>query len=349
MKSWIVKALGLVAWASTAALANAQTPSREADQTPLTVNWYHGREFLFPIVYQFERETGIDVEITDAYDRFDTDVVLASDYVTLNRAVAEGRLAQIATPERDARVPSIWRDDQGHWYGVSVRLRAVVYNPDVIEAGEITSIYDLADPRYEGRVCLRSSQNEYNRTMLATMIAEDGEAQARDWARGVRANAGGAEITYRDDISNVMRIVSGECDVSFINTYYLGYMQEGKIAGRYNFTTEHMVAFYAAVQQVEIAWLDQEGRGNFANVTAVGINSETSRRADAERFVDFLLSDRGQHLLTENVFKYPVVPGIGWSDFLLSQGRPRIRDTDLNSLDPYYETADEIYRSAGWQ
>lgn len=349
MKTWILGALGALACASTATMVSAQPSGNDAESEPLSVNWYHGREFLFPIVYQFERETGIDVEITDAYDRFDTDVILASDYVTLNRAASEGRLAQIGTPERDARVPSIWRDDEGHWYGVSVRLRAVVYNPDVIAAGEITSIYDLADPRYEGRICLRSSQNEYNRTMLATMIAEEGDARAREWAERVRDNAGGEEITYRDDISNVMRIASGECDVSFINTYYLGYMQEGKIAGRYNFTTDNMVAFYAAVQQVEIAWLDQEGRGNFANVTAVGINSETSRRADAERFVDFLLSDRGQELLVENVFKYPTVPGIGWSDFLLSQGRPRMRDTDLNSLDSYYPIADEIYQSAGWE
>lgn len=349
MKRVLAGLLGVLSSLTMVACAHAQNSRGAEPRAPLTVNWYHGKEFFFPIVYQFERETGIDVEITDAYDRFDTDVILSSDYVTLNRAVSEGRLARIGNAQRDARVPSIWRDDQGHWYGVSVRLRAVVYNKDVIRPGEITSIYDLADPRYAGRICLRSGQNEYNRSMLAIMISEDGEARAREWARQVRANAGGPDITYRDDMSNVVRIANGECDVAFINTYYLGYMQEGKIAERYRFTAEHMRQFYAAVQQVEIAWLDQTGRGNFANITAVGVNSQTTRRADAERFVDFLLSDRGQSLLAENVFKYPTVPGIGWSDFLLSQGRPRIRDTDLNTLDPYYPIADEIYRSAGWE
>lgn len=343
-----LKKTGVALALAQAALLCGAPPAAAADE-PLTVNWYHGKEFLYPIAHAFEVKTGIDVEVTDSYDRFDTDVILAADYLTLSTAASEGRFADIRSESRDARVPAQWRDDDGQWYGVAVRLRAAVYNPEKVKQGRIQSVYDLADPEFRNRMCLRSSENEYNRSLVATLIVEDGKEKAAKWVDGVRANAGEAP-EYKGDIANIMRVANGECDVTFVNTYYLGYMLSGKRAERYPFTAEDMNRFYAGAQKVAIAWLDQETRGNPANVTGAAVSSKSKRKADALKFVDFLLSDEGQALLTNNVFKYPTVPGVAWSLHLKNQGRVRMSDFDLNAIDgDDYETANELFKKAGWE
>ncbi|MCG8443997.1 MAG: ABC transporter substrate-binding protein, partial [Caulobacterales bacterium] len=331
--TWFV-ALGASVW-----LSAPWAPVCAEPNEPLTVNWYHGKEFFYPIARAFELETGVDVQMSDSYDLFDTDVILVADYLTLHQAAAEGRFATIATPERDARVPAQWRDDEGRWYGVAVRLRAAIYNPLAVDGANLRSVYDLADDRFRGRMCLRSGENEYNRSLLASLIVQDGPERAQEWARGVRENAGAAP-DYDGDIANILRVADGVCDGRFVNTYYLGHMMSGQRPERYPFTAEDVNTFFEAARKVEIAWLDQETRGNPANVTAVAISSETERVEDAQRFVDFLLSDQGQRMLAERVYKYPVVPGAAWTDFLKSQGRVRIDDFDLSQLDDAYDKAD---------
>ncbi len=314
----------------------------------ISVNWYHGKEFLQPVAQAFTYQTGIPVAITNGDDSFDTDVLLVPDYATIHRAVDAGHFLKIKSAERDSRVPSQWRDPNGHWYGVLVRLRAIAYSPKHFSETSFSSVYDLMRPELKGRVCLLEGSYKSNRSLLAGMIALDGEEKARAWAAAVRAN-GTKDKPFDNDMDNVARIAKGECDVALLDNYYLHYMLEGKRTSKYNIPPEYIALLDGYAMQVKMAWLEQETRGNPANVTAVAVSKNSKNQKQALQFVDFLLSDKGQALLSENTFKYPVVPGVEWPWRLKDQGRVRISDFDVNRLREHYPLADKIYRETGWE
>lgn len=309
-----------------------------ATATPLTVNWYHEAQYLQPVIDAFTKETGIAVRVTDAYDKFDTDVILISDYKTLTEAKKLGALDVIRSAELDAIVPPRWRDRDGYWYGVALRTRAVVYNKAQVKTGEIKALRDLMHPRWRGRIALRSAANVYNRSLLAQILVHEGHDTALEWARAVRANAGDAP-EYSGDTGNIWRVAKGEFALSFVNTYYIGYVlarseeqQEGIRLG----------------DTLGIAWLDQDRYGQPVNVTGVGVSSETERRDDAVKLVSFLLSRNGQSLLSKHVFKYPVRADVGPSPFLKAQGFFRMDELNLNDLELHYDEVDGIFRAVGW-
>jgi iron(III) transport system substrate-binding protein len=314
----------------------------------ITVNWYHGKEFLQPVAQAFTIETGIPVVITNGDDSFDTDVILVPDFSKIDEAADAGKFINIGSKERDARVPAQWRDDDGRWYCLVVRLRSIVYAPSRIDADDVASIYDLMDSDLKGKVCLLEGSYKSSRSLLAYLIAVDGEKKARKWAKAVRKN-GTTEKDYDNDMDNVARVAKGECDVALLENYYLHYMLEGKRTSKYNIPEEYTEKLADYAMQVKVSWLDQDLRGNPANVTAVAVSSDSKKPEQAKQFIDFLLTDKGQELMAENTFKYPVVPGVEWPSRLKDQGRVRISDFDMNKLGEFYDKADEIYREAGWK
>ena len=328
------------------ALCTPTVIAAEAAAETISVNWYHGKEFMYPVVQAFTAETGIKVTVTNSDDAFDTDVMFVPDYATLHRAEDEGRFSNIQSASRDALVPSQWRDDGGLWYGVLVRIRGIAYNAEKVDGASITSAYDLMGPEYKGRVCLLEGTYKANRTFLATLIAEDGEEKARAWAEALHENM---VPVYDNDMDNIGRVAKGECDVTYADNYYQHYMLEGKRTGKYKIPEEYTNTLPDLAGRVSFKWLEQDTRGNAANVTAVGVSPTTKHREAALKFVDFLLTDKGQELMSENLFKYPVVPGVAWPYRLKDLGRPRISDLDINTLRPFYPLADKIYKEAGWE
>lgn len=318
----------------------AAAPRSAAEKTPpLTVNWYHEAQYLRPVIEQFTRETGIAVQVTDGYDTFDTDVILVSDYKGLTEAKKFGHFQVIRSPELDSIVPPQWRDRDGRWYGVMLRARAVIYNKAQVKPGEIKSWSDLANPKWRGRIALRGANNVYNRSLLASMIVHDGYSSALAWAQAVRLNAGESPV-YDGDTDNVWRVANGDFSLSFINTYYLGYL----IAkGR-----EQEKGMKLA-DTLGVAWLDQDRTGQHVNVTGVGVKRTSTRRDDALKLVHFLLSRKGQALLTEHVFKYPIRADVEPSAYLRSYGTFRRDLLNVNDLELHYDEVDSIYRAVGWR
>lgn len=316
-----------------------------ADAETITVNWYHGKEFLYPVAQAFTAETGIKVKVTNSDDTFDTDVMFVPDYATLRKSETLHHFMKIQSDERDARVPSQWRDDEGLWYGALVRLRGVVYHPDKVDQARINTAFDLMDPAYKGRVCLLQGSYKANRTFLAGLIAEAGEAKALEWATAVKDNMG---PPFDNDMDNIARVAKGVCDVAYADNYYYHYMLEGKATSKYNIPAGYMALLPGYAEKVKFKWLDQDTVGNVTNITAIAVNKTTQHKDAALRFVDFALSDKGQYLMAENLFKYPVVPGVAWPQRLKDAGRVRIRDRDIKSLDPFYEVADRVFKQAGW-
>lgn len=306
---------------------------------PLTVNWYHQAQYLAPVIAAFSAESGIPVKVTDAYDKFDTDVILVSDYKGLTEAKKFNQFDRIKSAELDAIVPPRWRDRDGYWYGVLLRSRAVIYNKAQVQAGEIKTLRDLAHSKWRGRIALRSAANVYNRSMLAAMIVHYGRDTALEWARAVRTNAGD-DAQYMGDTGNIWRVAKGEFALSFVNTYYIGY----EIARG----SEQREGLKLA-DTIGIAWLDQDGMGQHVNVTGVGVASASHRKEDALKLVRFLLSRKGQSLLSENVFKYPIRSDVGPSALLQGHGEFSKDQLDLNDLELHYDDVDGIYRAVGWR
>lgn len=316
-----------------------------ANAETITVNWYHGKEFMYPVTQAFMAETGIKVAVTNSDDVFDTDVMFVPDYATLRKPETVKHFMKIQSPARNARVPSQWRSDAGLWYGALVRLRGVAYHPEKVDPDSINTAFDLADPVYAGRVCLLQGSYKANRTFLAGLIADAGEEKALEWAKALKQNM---VPLFDNDMDNIARVAKGECDVTFADNYYYHYMLEGKATSKYNIPQAYMAVLPGYAEQVKFKWLDQETVGSPTNITAIAVNANTEHKDAALKFVDFVLSDKGQYLMAENLFKYPVVPGVGWPQRLKDNGRVRISDRDIESLDPFYEAADRIYKEAGW-
>lgn len=327
-----VAAAAICAWATAPALAAEK-------QEPLTVNWYHQAAFLQPVITEFTKQTGIAVKVTDSYDKFDTDVILVSDYKSLTEAKKLNSFEVIRSPDLDDIVPARWRDRDGRWYGVMLRARAVIYNKAQVKPGEIKSYRDLADPKWRGKIALRSSSNVYNRSLLASMIVHDGYASAASWAKAVRDNAG-ESAEYSGDTGNIWRVARGEFALAFVNTYYICY----DIAKGREKTNGLKLA-----DSIGVAWLDQDRGGQHVNVTGVGVRAGTERKDDAMRLVRFLLSQKGQSLLSQHVFKYPVRGDVEPSPLLKSFGAFRADALNLNDLELHYDEVDGIYRSVGWR
>jgi len=315
----------------------ARAELSKADE-PLTVNWYHGAEALRPVIDAYTRETGRTVTVTDDYDTFNTDVVLVSDYKGLTEGKKFKHFQKLKSAVAERLVPARWRDREGYWVGIVLRARAPIYNKAMVAPADVPRTwFDLADPRWRGKIKLRGADNVYNRTLLAWLIHHHGEARAEAWARSVIRNAGPNPV-YEGDTPNAGAVARGQFPLSFANTYYLGYMQ-GLWAARYG---------PGLVERVGIAWMDQGGRGQHVNVTGAAIHDDTEKADEARHLIEWLLSDTGQRLLSEHVYKYPVRPDVAPSPYLRSLGLFRPDTTDLNDLEFLYDRADQVFRRVGW-
>ncbi len=257
-----------------------------------TVVVYNGRSHYGDeqVFTDFERETGIDVELRggtapELFERLrregaDTpaDLLVTTDLANLWRAEEAGLLQGVSTPTLEERIPDGLHDEQGAWWALSTRIRTPVVSTERVEAGAVTSYAGLGDPQFRGRTCLRTSNSEYNQSLVADMIAkrgaEDTEALLRSWM------ANDPEILGSDgEMLAVM--AAGDCDVGLSNHYYLGRALEEN--------PEFPVA---------PAWPDQDGAGAHANVSGVGLVRWTDAKPEAVALMEHLTSVEAQRQIT---------------------------------------------------
>jgi len=317
-----------------------------AEADILSINWYHDQEYFQPIIDVFTAETGIPVKVTSAYDGFDTDVVMVGDY----KGLIEGmhykyfdRYDDDFFEEMSEFVPAKWRDESHRWLGFAIRVRTALVNKHTVpESERPKTLMDLADPKWKGRMSVRWGSNVYNRSSMAYMIARYGEEKARAWAQGIADNMAGGE--YLNDVQQALAISEGKIDIGFMNTYYLHYLKKW-----YPDDKEMMAKLD---DNVEVVWLDGE-HGVMGNVTGVAIHGAvkkgTENHRQAQALVRFLLSKKGQALMSENVGKYPVRSDVEPAPFLQSHGDLKMDDFDVNDLRYHYDTADKIIREVGWK
>ena len=240
----------------------------------------------------FEDKTGLDVELRggtapELYERLrregdetDADLLVTTDLANLWRAKEAGLLEPVDTPALRQQVAKNLHDPDGAWWGLSMRIRVPMRSTERVGENAIRSYEDLGDPQFRGRLCLRTSNNEYNQSFVADRIAKYGDAETEQLLRSWMDNE---PQILGSDVDVLDAIAAGRCDVGLTNHYYLG--RELKDDADF---------------PVAPAWPDQDGAGAHANLSGVGLVKGTEHRAAAIRLMEFLTSRQAQEYIVEN-------------------------------------------------
>lgn len=282
------------------------------------VNLYSFRQpqLIQPILDRFTAETGIKVNVVYAEkgllerlkaegENSPADAVLTADVGNLNDMVEAGVLQPVRSPALEANIPSQYRDPDGRWFGLTMRARVIYASRERVKPEEIARYEDLADPRFHGRICSRSGKHVYMISLIASVIANDGEAAAEQWLQGVKANL--ARKPQGNDRSQAKAIAEGECDVALANTYYYAAMM-GNPEER------------GWAEAVTLVFPNQADRGAHVNVSGGAVTRAAKNRDNAVRLLEFLSGDEAQRLYAEQNHEYPVKPGVATSPQVAAWG-----------------------------
>lgn len=312
------------------------------------VNVYSARKevLIAPLFERFTQQTGINVNLLSAdagalLTRLQNegrntpaDVLLTVDAGNLHRAREAGVLQAIESQQLEQQVPGALRDPGGHWFGLSVRARVIFRAKDRVAEDAIQSYEELADPKWENRVCIRSSGNIYNQSLVASMIAEHGVEQTEEWARGVVKNM--ARRPQGGDRDQIKAVAAGQCDLAVANTYYYGGMLQDRSSKD-------------VAEQVAIVWPNQNGRGTHVNVSGAGITKHASNKGNGVKLLEFLVSPEAQAWYAEANNEYPVRPDAEASAILSQWGSFQQDDLNLSNLGIHNSEAVRLMDRAGWR
>ncbi len=264
------------------------------------------------------------------------DVLLTVDTSRLERAKDSGVLQSVDSDILEARIPANLQDSDNQWFGFSQRARIIFYDTaDVTEPPQ--SYLDLADPKYAGQVCHRSSTNVYSQTLLSAVIANHGEEAARDWAQGVVENF--ARAPQGGDTDQLRGLVSGECDISISNTYYFARAIRTDVDG------------LSEEQRANIGWVfpAQDAEGAHINLSGGGVAAHAPNRENAVRFLEYLASDQAQQYFSAGNDEYPAVEGVELSPSVAALGEFKGDMVNLSKVAKNLPIAQRIFNEVGWE
>lgn len=321
-----------------------------ACSSPESVNVYSARQeaLIKPLLDRFTAETGIPVNlVTGDGDALlarlrneglnsPADMLLTSDAGNLYRAQQADLLQPITSPALEAAVPAHLRSDEGFWFGLSLRARVLVYAPERVDPAELSDYAALADPSWRERICVRSSGNIYNQSLVAGMLASQGAEATETWLQGFVANF--ARPPQGGDRDQIKAVASGQCDVAVVNSYYLGGMLRSD-------NPEER----AAAEQVRLFWPNQAGRGVHINISGAGITRSAKQLAEARQLIEFLLREDSQQWYAEANNEYPVRPDIAPSELLQSWGEFRADPLQVSELGRLNSAAVMAMDRANWK
>ncbi|KKO46295.1 iron deficiency-induced protein A [Arsukibacterium ikkense] len=312
------------------------------------VNIYSARqeELIKPLLDNFSRDTGIKVNlITGKPDELisrlvsegrnsPADLLISTDVGRLYRAKTQGVLQSISSDALSSAIPAALRDPAGHWYGLTMRARPIMYVPGKVNPAELSSYADLTNPKWRGRICVRSSDNIYNQSMVAAMIAQQGVAVTEQWVRGFVANF--ARPPRGGDRDQISAAAAGVCDIAIANTYYLG----GMLADP---------ALRATAEKVKVFWPDQAGNGVHINISGAGVATHAPNKANAVRLLEYMVTAQAQAWYAEANHEYPVRAGVAASELLQGLGEFSADKLALDKLGELNGEAIRLMDRAGWR
>lgn len=314
------------------------------------VNIYSYRKevLIRPLLDSFTQETGIKVNLVNGkadvlLERLKSegmnspaDILITADVGRLIRAENAGVLQTVTSDAITKLIPAQYRDPNGQWFGLSLRSRVLFVAKDRVKEGEIKTYEDLADPKWANRVCIRSSSNVYNQSLLGSLIEHNGKEKAAAWAKAVVNNM--ARKPQGGDRDQIKAVAAGECDVAVANSYYFGRMQAGKDAAQ-----------KAAADKVQLIWPNQDGRGAHVNISGAGVTKSAKNKENAIKLIEFLASDQAQAIYAKDVFEYPLRDGIELSPTVKAWGEFKADDIELAKFASHQKEAVKIFDLAGWR
>lgn len=331
-------------------ILTALAASMAASAVASEVNLYSARHYdSDQAIYKaFTEETGIKVNLIEGksdalIQRIDregvaspADILVTVDAGNLWRADQAGIFQPVDSEVLNNRIPASVRHPDGHWFGFSQRLRAIYYSREDFDPSQISSYEELADSKFEGEVCIRSSSNIYNQSLLASMIEHHGEEDAQKWAKGVVDNM--ARDPQGGDTDQIRAVAAGECNLAVGNHYYYARL-----------LNSDDVADREVARKVGIIFPNQEDRGVHVNIGGAGVVATAPNRENAVRFLEFLASDTAQQIFAESNHEFPVVDGVLRNPVLDSWGHLNIDDINVSVLGENNPEAVRIFDRVGWR
>lgn len=314
------------------------------------VNLYSARKekLIKPLLDTFTEQTGITVNlVTGKADALlkrlesegrnsPADILLTTDAGRLHRAQQAGVLQPIKSTALESVVPVTYREPNGYWYGLSLRARPIFYVKGKVDPAELSTYEALTDAKWKKRVCIRSSSNIYNQSLVASMIASNGAKKAQEWTDGLVKNL--ARKPSGGDRDQIKAAAAGLCDIAIANTYYYGAMIHAKDQKQND-----------AAAKMELFWPNQKGRGVHVNISGAAVTAAAKNRDNAVKLLEFFVSDAAQQWYAETNNEYPVVDGVAWSETLKSWGTFKADNLNMGKLGEYNAAAVKTMDRAGWK
>ncbi|TMV04781.1 Fe(3+) ABC transporter substrate-binding protein [Ruegeria sediminis] len=263
------------------------------------------------------------------------DILLTVDTSRLARAKDAGLLQAVDSALLEERIPANLQDADNQWFGFSQRARMFFYDKADVSNPPATYL-DLAKPEYKGLVCVRSSTNTYNQTLLAAIITNHGAEAAKEWAEGVVANM--AREPQGGDTDQLRGIVSGECEIAVSNSYYFARALRKDVDG-----------LSAAIDTIGIQFPSQDAEGAHMNLSGAGVAAHAPNKDNAIKFLEYLASDQAQVYFSNGNDEYPAVAGVAVAENVAALGEFKADEVNLSEVAKNIPEAQKIFNEVGWK
>ena len=350
MKKHIIALFALIGLFSCGNDQKATTSTPEVKDNTNVVNVYTHRFYDTDkkLIDIFEKKTGIKVNVKkDKADKLiallqaegeksQADLLVTVDAGRLGYAKELDLLQPFQSNYITSTIPENMIDPDGKWVALTQRARVIAYDKEKVKPEELSTYADLTSEKWNGQINVRSSNNIYNQSLMASIIAHKGVDKATEWASGIVDNM--ARPPKGNDRDQVKQIALGEGSLALINTYYLGKLLNSKNSLEVE-----------AGKKVGLFFPNQETTGTHINVSAAGVAKYAPNKENAIKFVEFLLSEEAQKMYAESNYEYPVHPHVKPSELLQSWGTFKKDDMDLGKLYEYNKAAIEAFEVAEWK
>ena len=312
------------------------------DTNTITIYSSRNEQLIKPLLDRYTEETGVNIElVTDKNGPLmarlqaegkntPADMLLTVDAGNLWQAAQQGLLQPLASEILEANVPAKYRDPEGLWTGLSLRARTIMYDPSKVTPDQLSTYADLADPKWKGKLCLRTSNSVYNQSLVASMIENLGEEKTEAVIRGWVANL--ATDVFSDDTSMLKAIAAGQCEVGLSNSYYYGRLLDEQP----NFP-------------VKLFWANQGTTGTHVNISGAGVVASSDNADGTLKLIEWLSSDKAQGLYASSDKEFPVKEGVDESEMLRSWGEFKKDDINVQKFGELQTQAIQMMDKAGYK
>lgn len=326
--------LRTTAMAATLA-ASAALPATAAANGDVNIYSYRQAYLLEPLLDAFTEKTGIETNVVFAKkglaerlaregENSPADLVLTTDISRLSELMERGLTQGVVTDTLTKNIPSSLRHSDGLWYGLTTRARLIYASNERVEDGAITTYEQLADDRWDDRICTRSGKHPYNIALFSSMIAHHGVEDTEEWLEGLKDNL--ARKPQGGDRDQIKAIAAGECDLSIGNSYYYGKMLQDENQRE-------------AAEQVHLVFPNADDRGTHVNVSGMALTQSAPNRDNAVTLMNYLTTEEAQSIYAKVNFEYPANPAVPPSDLVAGWGDLKPDNLPLETIADHREQA----------